>query len=220
MTIFMKRIALSVFIVTLLSACAASESSQQSYQETKTMVMDILKTEDAQKEIEKIMKESEMKAQGKDKLTQMLATPQGQHIQEAVKNILTDPKYPDQLKKLMTDPKFAGQFAKAVQEENKQIHKELLKDPEYQALLLELMEEPEFQKLIQENLKSKAYRKEAMSVFEDAIQNPKFRLELMTLLKKAMEDDEQESTEKKDEGKGKGEKDKEKDEEKDKDKEE
>lgn len=191
MTRLTKRLMLSFFILTILSACGYSDSGQQSYQETKTMVMDILKTEEAQKEIEKIVSENEMKASNKDKLSQMLSSPQGEQIQEAVKNTLTDPKYPEHLKKLMTDPKFASQFAKAVQEENKQIHKELLKDPEYQKLLLDVMKEPEFQQIVQDNLKSKAYRKEAMSVFEDAIQNPMFRMELMTLLKKAMEEEEQ-----------------------------
>lgn len=207
---------LSILIIALLGGCTATDGSQQNYQDTKTMVMDILKTEDAQKEIEKIVSDNQVKASGKDKLSRMLSSPEGQQVQEAVKNILTDPKYPEQLKKLMTDPKFAGQFAKAVQEENKQIHKELMKDPEYQALMLEVMEEPEFQKLIQQNLKSKTYRKEAMSVFEDAIQNPKFRLELMALLKKAVEEDEKEDEKEEEEGDEEGKEGEEKEEEEEK----
>ena len=47
----------------------------------------------------------------------------------AVKDVLVSPDYDKVIKKMMTDTKFAGEFAKAVNKENKDIHKELLKDP-------------------------------------------------------------------------------------------
>lgn len=164
------------------------------------MVIDILKTEEGQKTIEEAATKRQMKAAGKNKLAQMLASPEGQQIQEAVKNTLTSPEYPEQLKSLMTDPKFAGEFAKAVQQENKEIHKQLLKDPEYQTLLLEMMKGPDFEKIVVDALKGKDYRKEVMAIFEDALNNPIFRLQLIELMKKAQEEQSEEGQSKKEGG--------------------
>lgn len=89
----------------------------------------------------------------------------------------------------MTDPKFAGEFAKAVSKDNKQLHKDLMKDPEYQTMLVEVMKNPEFEKILLETLKGTAYRKQAMMVFQESLQNPLFKVELMALMKKVMEEE-------------------------------
>ncbi len=177
-----------VFIVMfLLSACSGAQGQQQGldYKETKSMVIDILKTEEAKKAIEEATKNKE---QGQDKIMQMLSSPQGQQIQLAVKDVLTDPNYPKHLETLMKDPKFAGEFAKAVQKENKEIHKALMKDPEYQTLLIDVMKSPDFEKIITDVMKGKEYRQQAMSIMQDALQNPLFRVELMELMKKVIEE--------------------------------
>lgn len=190
-----------LFLTVLFVLCGCGNNNhEQGYKEMKTMVIDILKTEEGQKTIEEAATKRQMKAAGKNKLAQMLASPEGQQIQEAVKNTLTSPEYPEQLKSLMTDPKFAGEFAKAVQQENKEIHKQLLKDPEYQTLLLEMMKGPDFEKIVVDALKGKDYRKEVMAIFEDALNNPIFRLQLIELMKKAQEEQSEEGQSKKEGG--------------------
>lgn len=177
----------SVFMITLLAACASPQGGQQiDYKETKSMVIDILKTEEAQKAIEEVTKKQK---QDQDKLVQMLSSPQGEQIQLAVKDVLTDPSYPKHLETLMKDPKFAGEFAKAVQKENKDIHKALMKDPEYQTLLIDVMKSSDFEKILLDTMKGKEYRKQAMSIMEDALKNPLFRVELMELMKKVIEEE-------------------------------
>lgn len=186
-----------------MTSCSNEGNGQLGYKETKTMVLDILKSEEAQETIEKAAEEKRMKASSNDKLQQLLSSPHGQQIQEAVKNVLTDPNYSKQLEKLMTDPKFAGEFAKAVQKENKQIHIQLMKDPEYQTLMLDLMKSSDYEKMVIDILKGKEYRQEAMTVFEDALKNPLFRLELIELMKKAIEEEsksEEQSESKNEEG--------------------
>lgn len=187
----------SLLILCLISACGGEEpGAQQGYKETKSMIIDILKTEEAQKAIEEAKKKKEEEG-GQTKIMSMLSSPEGQQIQIAVKDVLTDPSYPEQLKVLMTDPKFSGEFAKAVQKENKQIHKELMKDPEYQTLLLDVMKSPDFEKMMIDILKSKEYRKQTMTVLQESIENPIFRLEMMELLKKAIEEESKPKEEKK-----------------------
>jgi spore germination protein D len=181
------KFAIALVLMILLTSCAASQEPQgMDYKETKSMVVDILKTEEAKKAIEEATKE---KKEGEDKLMKMLSSPEGQQIQIAVKDVLTDPNYPKHLEKLMKDPKFAGEFAKAVQKENKEIHKQLMKDPEYQTLLTDVMKSPDYEKIIVDVLKGKEYRKQAMSIMEDALKNPLFRLELMELMKKVIEEE-------------------------------
>lgn len=170
----------------ILTACGGGSTSNNiSYKEMKSMVVDILKTEEAKKAI----KEASSGGKEKDaKLIQMLSSPHGEQMQLAVKEILTDPNYPQVLKKMMTDPKFAGEFAKAVQKENKEIHKQLMKDPEYQNLLLETMKAPDFEEMFMEVMKGKAYRQQMMTTMKEALENPIFKLELMELIKKALEE--------------------------------
>jgi spore germination protein D len=150
------------------------------------MVIDILRTEEAKKVIKKA---SEEQATGSKEGIKLLSTPEGKQIQTAVKDVLTDPAYAKHLEKMMTDPKFAGEFAKAVSKENKQLHKDLMKDPEYQAMLVGVMKNPEFEKILLDTLKGTQYRKQAAAMFQEALTNPIFKAELMSLMKKALEEE-------------------------------
>jgi spore germination protein D len=182
------RILSIMMILGLLSACGGQEQGgAENYEQTKTMVVDILKTEEAQKAIEEAKKKKEQEG-GQSKIKQMLSSPEGQQIQVAVKDVLTDPQYPEMMKELMTDPKFAGEFAKTVQKENKEIHKELMKDPEYQTLLIDVMKSGDYEKLMIDILKSKEYRKQTMTVLQESLENPIFKAEMLELMKKAMEE--------------------------------
>ncbi|MEX2414998.1 MAG: spore germination lipoprotein GerD [Paenibacillaceae bacterium] len=174
--------------ILLLTACGSGSQSggMQNYKDTKSMVIDILESEEAKKVIQKASEEGSGGGGGGIK---MLSTPEGKQIQIAVKDVLTDPSYPKHLEKMMTDPKFAGEFAKAVSKDNKQLHKDLMKDPEYQTMLVEVMKNPEFEKILLETLKGTAYRKQAMMVFQESLQNPLFKVELMALMKKVMEEE-------------------------------
>lgn len=155
---------------------AASTGTHLNYKETKTMVLDILKTEAGQKVIAQAQPiKSSGVLQGKD----------GELIRTAVKDVMTDPKYPNTLKTIMTDPKFAASFAKAIEKDQRTLFKTMLTDPEYQTLLLGVMKDKEFEQLLIEVLRGKTYRTEAMKIFQEALKLPAFQLELMKLLVKA-----------------------------------
>lgn len=177
-----------IFVLISLTSCGSESSSQQQgqqsqgYKDTKTMVIDVLKTTEGQKAIMDAGKES------KDKSIKLLATGEGQQIQLAVKEILTEDTGKKMLEKTMTDPKFAGQFAQAIQSNIKQINKDLMKDPQYQKSMLELMNNPEFQKMLSTTIKSTVYRQQMMNVIQDSMKSPLFKMQLMELLKKVVEE--------------------------------
>ncbi|CAK4823494.1 unnamed protein product [Aphanomyces euteiches] len=146
------------------------------------MVIDVLKTSEGQKAIMDAGKESS------DKSIKLLATGEGQQIQIAVKEILTQDTGKKMLEKTMTDPKFAGQFAEAIQGNIKQIQLDLMKDPQYQKTMLEVMNNPEFQKIITTTMKNTVYRQQIMNVIQESMQSPLFKMQLMELFKKVVEE--------------------------------
>ncbi|MGN7457550.1 spore germination lipoprotein GerD [Paenibacillus pasadenensis] len=183
-------ILLAALSATLLSGCGAEPQSgggqQLSYKDMKSMVIDILKTEDAQKALQ----ESQMSASGTSESgIKMLSMQDAESVRMAVKETITSPDYDKVIKTMMTDTRFAGEFAKAVNKQNKDIHKELMKDPAYQKELIAAMKTPEMDKMILEVLMSGQYRKQVMTIMQESMSNPLFRVEILDLLKKAVQEE-------------------------------
>jgi spore germination protein D len=182
------RIVPVFLILFLLISCGSNkqQSSQgqqsQGYKDTKTMVIDVLKTTEGQKAIQDAGQTSQ------DPTMKLLSTGEGQQIQLAVKDVLTNPLGTKMIEKTMTDPKFAGDFAKVIQQNNKQIHKDLMKDPDYQKSMLEVMNNPEYHKIIMTTMKNTVYRQQMMNVIQESMQSPLFKMQLMDLLKKVVQD--------------------------------
>lgn len=175
--------------ILLLTSCAmgggggGGESSGMTYKDMKSMVIDILKTEDAQKALQESMStQSGYTAQS----SSMLNVQDQEQIRLAVKDVLLSPEYDKVLKSLMTDPKFAGEFSKAVNELNKDIHVELIKDPQYQEGLVEAFQSEDLNKVILKVIKGSEYRKELMSLMQDSLNNPIFRMQMFELMRKAI----------------------------------
>jgi spore germination protein D len=191
-----------VLLLPLLTSCGSgssqgnSQSNTGGYKETKSMVLDILKTEEGKKAV--------MEASLSDHNSQMklMSTDTGQQVQLAVKDILTAQDSDVIIRQLMTDPKFAGDFAKAIQKQNKQLQKDLMKDPEYQKQMLEIMKNPEYEKLVTDMMKTAPYRQQTMAIMQESLQSPIFKTEILQLLKKAV--DEQAKPAKKSTGGGGG----------------
>ncbi|WP_374987709.1 spore germination lipoprotein GerD [Paenibacillus sp. R14(2021)] len=184
------RIGAALILTSVLSSCGSEPSSASnepiSYKDMKSMVIDILKTEDAQKALQ----ESAMSSTGNTGFSSKLLSVQDQEqVRLAVKETLVAPEYNKVIERLMTDPRFAGEFAKAVNKQNKQIHKDLLKDPTYQKDLIQVMKSPEMDKMILEVLQSTQYRKQVMSIMQESMQSPLYRLEILDLLKKAVQEE-------------------------------
>ncbi|WP_052487576.1 spore germination lipoprotein GerD [Gordoniibacillus kamchatkensis] len=226
---------ISIAAVLLLTSCGSDTSSggtatATSYKDTKSMVMDILKSDDGRRAVQSAVFGLEdgtaggaggstgggagggtsggssggtgggssgggggMGAAGMGAARfgatgiKTLAVADAQQLQLAVKDVLTDQQNSAFLHTLMTDPRFAGDFAKAVQKENKQLMKDLMKDPEYQKLHLDAMKNPEYQKLLIDTMRSMQYRQYVMNVIQESMQSPLFKVEMINMLKKAIE---------------------------------
>ncbi len=150
------------------------------------MVIDILKTEDAQKALQ----ESTIQSSGASGSQMgMMSVQDHEQVKLAVKEVLISPDYDKVIQKLMTDPRFAGEFAKSVNKQNKQIHKDLLKDPAYQQDLLKSMKSPEMERIILDVLQSTQYRKHINAIMQENMQSPLVRLQMLDLLKKAVQEE-------------------------------
>lgn len=202
----MRAIAIAAALVACslaLVSCGQESSgggNQMSYKEVKSMVIDILGSEEAQKAITKA---SSLTAEGEGTLLAKSMTPQDhEQVKLAVKDVLTSPDYNIVIEKIMKDPKFAGEFAKAVSKDNKQIHKDLMKDPDYQKDLIEMMKLPDAQRVLFDATKTPEYRKQLMSGVTEAMQNPLFKLEIMKMLQSVVKEELTPKESGKQEGKG------------------
>ena len=171
----------------VLTSCGQdqSQSGSLNYHEVKTMVLDILKTEEGQKAV----KEASFRLENSDaQKLQILSTGQGRQLQMAVREVMSDPAYAASLKEAMIDPIFAAEFAKAISEEDKKIHLDLLKDPEYQKSMIQMLKSPEVQTAIFETMKGPEYREMIMTVMKESLETPIFKQEMLKLMERALEE--------------------------------
>lgn len=172
-----------------LTSCGAETSSgggqQMSYKDVKSMVIDILGSSEAQEALDK----ASTAKYGVSSLHMQALTPADQEqVRTAVKDVLTSPEYDKILRGIMTDPKFAGEFAKAVSKDNKQLQKDLMKDPSYQKEMINVLKSKDMQTVMFEAMKTTEYRTQMMSAVQEAVQNPVFKLEIMKMLQSVVKD--------------------------------
>jgi len=172
-----------------LTSCGAETSSsggeQMSYKDVKSMVIDILGSTEAQEALEK----ASTAKYGATSLHMQALTPADQEqVRTAVKDVLTSPDYDKILRGIMTDPKFAGEFAKAVSKDNKQLQKDLMKDPSYQKELVNVLKSKDMQTVMFDAMKTTEYRTQMMSAVQEAVQNPIFKLEIMKMLQSVVKE--------------------------------
>lgn len=201
---------LALGLALILSSCGgeqSSSSSQTSYKEMKTMVVDILKSEEGKKAVEEALSSpssgSEEGGGGSGVLSmRMMPLQTTEDIRTAVKDTLIAPEYQKEIEKIMTDPKFAGDFAKAINSQSKDLHLQLIKDPEYQKAVAGIMKSPETMKMFLDLTQTADYRKQTMSVMQETMQNPLFRMEVLELLKSVVQEELRPKVEKKEGGGG------------------
>lgn len=176
----MKFLIPAAFLL-LAAGCAPTESGggQVDYEETKKMVVDILKTDDGKKAIQEVM--------GDDGMKQKLIMDQPV-VTDTIEKTLTSEKGMEFWKKSLEDPKFAESVAKSMKKENEKLLKNLMKDPEYKGMMIEVMKDPELEKELTTLLKSKEYREHLQKVMSETFESPLFKAKLQALIVKAAEE--------------------------------
>ncbi|WP_462412607.1 spore germination lipoprotein GerD [Neobacillus sp. Marseille-QA0830] len=180
----LKHILLLLSVSLILVSCSASDANdisggQLDYDQTKKMVVDILKTDDGKKAIQDVMTS--------DGVKEKLVMDQ-QVVADTIQQTLTSDAATDFWKKTFSDPKFAQSVAKSMKSENQQLLKNLMNDPEYRAMMVEVFKEPEIQKEMTDALKSKEYREHLQQVITDTVNSPLFRTKLEEILTKAAQE--------------------------------
>ncbi|WHY67283.1 spore germination lipoprotein GerD [Neobacillus sp. SuZ13] len=169
-------------ILVFLTSCSSNESSgggQVDYEQTKKMVVDILKTDDGKKALQEVMSSDGMK----EKLVMDQKV-----VSDTIQQTLTSDKAKDYWKETFSDPKFAQSVSKNLKAENKKLLKELMNDPEYRGMMIEVFKEPEIQKEMADALKSKEYRSHLQKVITETVDSPLFKAKIQELLLKAAEE--------------------------------
>lgn len=149
------------------------------YDQTKKMVVDILKTDDGKKAIQDVMTDPKMK----EKLVMDQKV-----VSDTIEQTLTSDKATEFWKKTFSDPKFAAAVSKNMKTENQNLLKSLMNDPEYRTMMTEVFKEPEIQKQMTDALKSKDYRAHLQSVITETMQTPLFQSKLEDIVIKAAND--------------------------------
>lgn len=164
----------------LLTGCAeADTSSQMDYEETKKMVVDILKTDDGKKAIKDVMNDETMK--------ETLIMDQAV-VSDTVEKALTSDQGTAFWKKSFEDPKFSESVAKSMRTENETLLKDLMKDPEYRTMMIDVLKDPELEKEVTTILKSTEYRKHVQAVMTETFESPLFKAKIQDLILKAVEE--------------------------------
>ncbi|MGG0720459.1 spore germination lipoprotein GerD [Robertmurraya massiliosenegalensis] len=174
-----KMVLLLIGLLVFGSAgCAQTEagSKELDYEETKKMVVDILKTDDGKKALQEVMDDDGMK----ERLVMDQAV-----VSSTIQQSLTSEKGAEFWKKQFEDPKFAETFAKSMQQEHEKLIKNLMKDPEYQGMMIELMKDPELTKEVTELMKSKEYREHLQKVMTETFESPLYKAKIEDILLKA-----------------------------------
>ncbi|CAM4204197.1 spore germination lipoprotein GerD [Lederbergia lenta] len=179
----MKKIGYLLFlsVVLLLSSCSGSESNGEKldYEQTKKMIVDILKTDEGKKAIKEILADQE--------IIQEVVMDQA-IIKETIQKNLNSEKGAKFWKKSFEDPKFAESVAKSMKKEHETLIKELMKDPEYQGMMIDILKDPSLKADIAESLKSKEFREHLREVVTETIESPLYKVKIQEILLKAAEE--------------------------------
>ncbi|MCY8273494.1 spore germination lipoprotein GerD, partial [Bacillus sonorensis] len=109
---------ISCFLFLSVTACAPKDqAAEMDYDETKKMVVDILKTDDGKKAIQEILND--------DKMNETLVMDE-KTVKETVEKTMTSKKGAEFWKKVFEDPKFAEGFAKTLQTEHEKVLKKAI----------------------------------------------------------------------------------------------
>ncbi len=154
-------------IIFSLISCAQPEgqAAQPDYEDTKKMVIDMLKTDEGKDAIKEVLSDEEVQQEIVMEQTFVRKTIQQTLISEEGKEFWQE---------TMQDPEFAKALAESMQEVQQKLLKDLMKDPEYQEMMMEILKDPEMEEAAVELLKSKDYRKEVMNIMSDAFESPYF----------------------------------------------
>ncbi|TDL30515.1 spore gernimation protein GerD [Jeotgalibacillus sp. S-D1] len=174
----MKRIftlSAGLILLLMLSGCGGGEKAP-SYEETKQMFIDLLKTNEGKKAIQELLADEAVKKELV--LDQKVVT-------DSIDTTLLSEEGKKFWEKSFKDPAFAEVIAKSMQKENQELLKDLMKDPEYQKMMLELLKDPSIQEQTLTLLNSQTYREETKKLMMEVMESPLVQKQMQDILLEA-----------------------------------
>lgn len=172
-----SKLLLPIGFLIIFSGCSEQTiQGEANYEETKKMVVDILKTDDGKKALQEVMAD--------EKIKQQMVLDQA-IVKDTIEQALTSDKGMEFWKKAFADPKFSESMAKSMSAQNETLLKNLMNNPEYRGKMIEVMKDPELQKEVTDTLKSKEYREHLQQIVTETFDDPLFQVKVQNLLVKA-----------------------------------
>ncbi|WP_188207954.1 spore germination lipoprotein GerD [Alkalibacillus aidingensis] len=169
--------------VFLLVGCNGGGESQQSqspdYEQTKKMVVDILKTDDGKSALQEVLKEDEMK--------QHLVL-QSDTIGQAIEEAINSEEGKTFWKDLFEDPEFVQSYIDATEDQSIEIMQGLMHDSSYQEQIITIFNNEDMQKMILKILQSQDYKQHLEQTIEETLNNPRFKAQITEALIKAAQE--------------------------------
>lgn len=174
-----------VLIITIgfiyLQGCTPAAAEEKgSYEETKKMLVDLLKTDDGKKAIKEVLTD--------EKVKQEVVMDQP-FVKKSIEDTLTSKKGQDFWKEMLKDPKAAEALAKSMQKQNEELLKKMMDDPEYRKKMIELMKDPELEKDVMELLTSQKYREQQKKVLMETFESPLMKAQIAEMVKKTVQEE-------------------------------
>ncbi|HZW67202.1 MAG TPA: spore germination lipoprotein GerD [Pseudogracilibacillus sp.] len=179
----MKRlITILFFCITtvILISCGNPPQKEADYEQTKQMMVDILKTDEGKKALIDIISD--------DKLKQHLVI-DAEIVQDTISETLVSNEGKEMWKQLFADPKFLSNFYESIAEEQEKMFKHLMTDAHFQKQMMELLQDPEMAKQTLALLKSQQFREHLEQLITETIDNPLYRAKLQKELDKKEKED-------------------------------
>ncbi|RYM04861.1 spore gernimation protein GerD [Sporolactobacillus sp. THM7-7] len=173
----MKGWTLLILLFLIVPAGCESPDEQQSYQENKKMVVDMLKTDDGKRAVREMLQEKEMK--GAVVLDQSA-------VKETIVETMTTDQGKELWQELMKDSDFSKQLAKAMQKENEALLKKLMKDPSYQEMMMDILKAPDLQQEYLDLMKTKQFREQMEQNVQDLMGSPFFEEKMANAIGEAL----------------------------------
>lgn len=166
----------------MLTGCNAGGGEKKEtgdYESTKKMVADILKTDEGKKAITEVLSSDDMQQ------TYVVESPA---MKEAVTEALSSDKGKEFWEKMFKDPKFVEAYALAMQEQQKDVLKNLMSDSEYQKKLIEILSNPDMEKQLLTVVTGQEFRSHLEKVMEETFSSPIFQAKLADLILQAAQE--------------------------------
>lgn len=171
-----NKVTIALLLFIILTACSNNDTTSiqnSDYEETKQLVIDMLKTDEGKAALAEIFVNEEMKKQ---------LIMEQDIIKTAIEENLTSEQAKSFWKEAFQDPSFAAAYAKSLESAHKQLMKDLMQDADYRELLLEVLQDSKMEKQIAEVINSNEVREELKNTIIETLSSPLVQEKLQAIL--------------------------------------